>query len=128
VPSVKLSQVESVTGPIGYKTHFIPFSVSRHADGRWKCLNWGIVPGSSLSLSLDSTMNTHANRFNSDNGLSVNIAAGDTENLQRIRFILDQWEAGATIERSSRTSDEWQTVEYFGDLLDFQHNRYRRAQ
>ena len=40
MPSVKLSQVESIAGPIGYKTHFIPFSMSRHADGRWKCLNW----------------------------------------------------------------------------------------
>ena len=73
-------------------------------------------------------MNTHANRFNNDNGLSVNIAASDAENLQRVRFILDQWEAGATIERSPRASDEWQVVEYFGDLLDFQNNRYRRAQ
>jgi hypothetical protein len=73
-------------------------------------------------------MNTHANRFNNDNGLSVNIAADDAENLARVRFILDQWEAGTTIERSPRTSDEWQVVEYFGDLLDFRNNRYRRAQ
>jgi len=72
-------------------------------------------------------MNTHANRFNSPSGLSVNIAADDGENLQRVRFILDQWESG-TIERSPRTSDEWQVVEHLGDLLDFRNNRYRRAQ
>jgi len=73
-------------------------------------------------------MNTHANRFNSPTGLSVSVAADAAENIQRIRFILDKWESEVTIERSPRTSDEWAVVQYLGDLLDFQHNRYRRAQ
>ncbi len=73
-------------------------------------------------------MNTHTNRFNSVNGLSVNIDADDTENLARIRFILDQWDAGAFIEMSPRASNEWRRVDYLGELLEFRYNRYRRVQ